>query len=96
MTAPTYGTDGRCTDCGRITGHADSCAYHYGAPRAYNIVRFYRDAAIRRRVIRERVTLTEAQAHCSDPETSSSTATGKTARARTRRVGPWFDGYEAR
>jgi hypothetical protein len=62
----------------------------------YNIVRFYRDAAIRRRVIEERVTLEEAQAHCSDPETSSSTCTNKTGKARTRRVGPWFDGYEQR
>ena len=65
-------------------------------PRAYNVVRFYRDAGIRRRVILERLTLTEAQAHCTDPETSSSTATGKVARARTRRVGAWFDGYESR
>ena len=62
----------------------------------YNVVRFYREAGIRRRVILERVTLAEAQAHCSDPETSSSTATGKVARARTRRLGAWFDGYEAR
>lgn len=66
------------------------------AERSYNIVRFYRDAPIRRRIIAERVTLAEAQAHCSDPETSSSTATGKTARARTRRIGAWFDGYEER
>lgn len=62
----------------------------------YNIVRFFRDSPIRRRVIRERVTLSEAQRHCSDPETSSSTCTGKSARARTRRVGAWFDGYELR
>lgn len=74
--------------------HRDT--YREPEPHAYNVVRFYRDAAIRRRVILERVTLTEAQAHCSDPETSSSTATGKVARARTRRVGAWFDGYEAR
>ena len=64
--------------------------------RCYNVVRFYRDARIRRRVILERLTLTEAQAHCGDPETSSSTATGKVPRARTRRVGAWFDGYEVR
>lgn len=64
--------------------------------RIYNIVRFYRDAAIRRRVIRERVTLAEAQAHCSQPDTSSSTTTSAAGRARTRRVGAWFDGYEQR
>lgn len=62
----------------------------------YNIVRFYKDAGIRRRVIEEAVTLAEARAHCNDPETSSSTATGKVAKARTRRVGAWFDGYEER
>jgi len=65
-------------------------------PAAYNVVRFYQSAAIRRRIILERVTLTEAQRHCSDPETSSSTATSAAARARTRKVGAWFDGYEAR
>ena len=62
----------------------------------YNIVRFYQDAGIRRRVILERLTLEEAQAHCSDPETSSSTCTSKTGKARTRRYGAWFDGYEQR
>jgi hypothetical protein len=69
-----------------------------GEPRAYNLVRFYRDrpAGIVRRRIRQRVTLTEARAHCNDPETSSSTATSSAARRRTRRVGDWFDGYEAR
>lgn len=66
------------------------------APRSYNIVRFYRDANRRRRIIQERVTLDEAQAHCCDPETSSSTCTSAAGRARTRRLGPWFDGYEDR
>ena len=65
-------------------------------PRAYNVVRFYQSAGIRRRIVRERVTLTVARLHCANPETSSSTATGKVARARTRRVGAWFDGYEER
>lgn len=40
------------------------------------------------------LTLEEAQAHCSDPETSSSTATGQDERFLTERYGPWFDGYE--
>ena len=36
----------------------------------------------------------QAQAVCRDPETSSRTATGKAARARTRRLGcAWFFGY---
>ena len=62
----------------------------------YRVVRFYFAAAIRRRVIIDRCTLADAQRHCNDPETSSSTAMSATARARTRRVGAWFDGYEAR
>jgi len=60
----------------------------------YKIVRFYRDAKIRRRVLDTGLTLREAQEHCNNPETSSSTATGKVARERTRRIGVWFDGYE--
>jgi|WetSurMetagenome_2_1015567.scaffolds.fasta_scaffold24150_4 hypothetical protein len=64
--------------------------------RCYNVVRFYKDAGIRRRIIMERVTLDEAQKWCSDPETSSSTCKSKTGKARTRRVGAWFDGYELR
>ena len=60
----------------------------------YKIVRFYKDAPLRRRTIDRGLTLEEAQAHCRDPETSSSTCTSKTGRARTKRLGPWFDGYE--
>ena len=60
----------------------------------YQIVRFYRNAGIRRRVIYKGLTLEEAREHCNDPETSSRTATGSIALVRTRRVGAWFDGYE--
>jgi hypothetical protein len=64
---------------------------------AYSIIRNYFNEPGRGRVIRRGLTLEEAQAHCSDPETSSSTATSATANAITRRVGPWFDSYtEAR
>lgn len=59
----------------------------------YKIVRCYRNAGINSRTIRTGLTLEQAQAHCSDPETSSSTATGKNAKATTRRVGSWFDSY---
>jgi len=60
----------------------------------YRIVRHYRDAYPSHRILRNGVSLEEAQRHCKDPETSSSTCTSKTGRARTRRLGPWFDGYE--
>lgn len=39
--------------------------------------------------------LEEVQKICKDPETSSRTAKGKAAKARTRRLGcDWFFGYE--
>jgi hypothetical protein len=58
----------------------------------YNIVRHYFNAG--KRIIARGLTLEEAQAHCSNPETSSSTCTKAAGRARTRRHGRWFDGYE--
>jgi len=58
----------------------------------YKIVRYYQGDHPRR-TIRRGLTLEEAQAHCNDPETSSSTAVGRTAKARTARLGAWFDGY---
>lgn len=61
----------------------------------YRIVRFYQSAGIRRRIICDRLTLDEAQAICRDPETSSSTCTGKAGKDRTRKYGAWFDGYES-
>lgn len=60
----------------------------------YNVVRRYFNSNVRARVIKRGVTLAEAQAHCQDPETSSSTCTSKAGKARTKRYGPWFDGYE--
>ena len=65
-------------------------------PRAYRIVRMYFRSDHRRRTIKDRVTLEEAQAHCQDPETSSKTATSAKARRHTEKYGPWFDGYEER
>ena len=62
----------------------------------FKVVRVYRDRSGYRRTIVERCSLEEAQRHCSDPETSSSTATTTNAKRRTRRMGPWFDCYEER
>lgn len=80
-----------CSICGRTMPFAMSCE-RCDDPR-YAIIRFYKDAGIRRRIIRTGVTIRQAQAHCNDPETSSSTATSPSARARTKRVGEWFDGW---
>ena len=61
----------------------------------YKIIRFFQREVGAQRTVRGKtgLTLEQAQAHCSDPETSSSTATSATARRRTERRGPWFDGY---
>jgi hypothetical protein len=47
-----------------------------------------------REVIEDGLSLEAAQAHCRDPETSSTTATSDEAVALTAERGPWFDGYE--
>ncbi len=61
----------------------------------YRIVRFYQTGGTRRRILKRGLTLEQAQAHCSDPETSSSTCKETKNLRRTVRVGHWFDGYEA-
>lgn len=60
----------------------------------YKVIRFYRDRPGQHRTIETGLTLEQAQKHCSDPETSSSTCTKSSGKQRTRRVGPWFDGYQ--
>lgn len=60
----------------------------------YRVIRFYED---NRRwdseIIAAGLTIEQAQAHCTDPETSSRTATSAEAVERTATRGPWFDGY---
>ena len=58
----------------------------------YNIVRHYFRGG--HRIIAKGLTLEQAHQHCRNHETSSSTATSTLARARTKRLGQWFDGYE--
>lgn len=65
----------------------------------YRIRRFYRNGLPNGKYSSTRglpsgLTLEQAQAHCQDLNTSSSTAWKSSAIARTRRYGPWFDGYE--
>jgi hypothetical protein len=58
----------------------------------YKIVRFFQNG--RKRTVARGLTLEQAQAHCDDPETASRTCTNKVGRARTRKNGPWFDGFQ--
>lgn len=64
----------------------------------YRVVRYYfRDDEwfnLDSEVLESGLSLADAQAHCRNPETSSSTATSPEATARTEQCGPWFDGYE--
>jgi len=59
----------------------------------YKVIRMFRDSS-KRMIIKTGLTLEEAQAHCKDPETSSSTAKGIVELTLTKNFGPWFDGYE--
>jgi hypothetical protein len=60
----------------------------------YNIKRMYFRSGVSNRIVARGLSLEEAQAHCKQPNTSSSTATSAIAYARTQKYGPWFDGYE--
>jgi hypothetical protein len=60
----------------------------------YRIIRHFFNTDRRNRVVKRGLTLEQAQEHCRDPETSSSTATSLQAQSRTREMGPWFDGFE--
>ena len=59
---------------------------------SYKVIRFFQRSGCRR-AVRWGLTLAQAQAHCSDPETSSQTCRGHRNKRRTWRAGPWFDGY---
>lgn len=62
--------------------------------KTYKIIRLYYDAYPSHRIIDRGLTLEEAQAHCKDPETSSSTCKKPHNVRRTKRLGRWFDCYE--
>ena len=58
----------------------------------YKVIRFFFNGG--KRVVKRGLTLEQAQAHCQDPETSSSTCRLAVNRRRTKQRGPWFDGYD--
>lgn len=59
----------------------------------YKIQRLYFNKPGYKRTLFTGLTEEQAQEWCRNPETSSSTATGSAAKARTRKMGPWFDSY---
>ena len=59
----------------------------------YKIIRFYANG--KSRTLHRGLTLEQAQKHCSDPETSSTTAVRPVSKARTKKCGAWFEGYTA-
>ena len=63
------------------------------ANQMYKIVRQYFNDHTRSRTIETGLTLEQARAHCSNPETSSRTCTKSGPKRITKRNGPWFDSY---
>lgn len=59
----------------------------------YVIERLYESAGIRKRHIKRVPTLALAQEHCKHKDTASHTCTTKVGKARTRRLGRWFDSW---
>jgi hypothetical protein len=61
--------------------------------RTYKVQRLYFRDSSKRRTIKTRLSLEEAQAHCSDPETSASTCKKAANMRHTALHGLWFDSY---
>ena len=59
----------------------------------YKVIRMYFDENYPTRTIKKGLTLEQAQEHCNDKETSSSTCTNYHGITRTKNRGHWFDGY---
>jgi hypothetical protein len=59
----------------------------------YKIIRFYQKQGSE--VLATGLDLETVQEHCQNPETSSRTCTSVEGQVRTKRFGPWFDGYES-
>lgn len=60
---------------------------------SYKIQRVYFNKPGSKRTLDTGLTLEQAQAHCEDPEMSSSTCKKSHNVRRTRQMGPWFDTY---
>jgi hypothetical protein len=63
---------------------------------SFDIIRFYAAKNKRKKVLKNVSTEKEAIAYCDDPELSSETCTSKEGKARTRKHGTWFVGFQSR
>jgi|TARA_X000001382_G_scaffold22661_1_gene13775 hypothetical protein len=61
--------------------------------KVYKIVRMYFNDDVKTKTIKRNLSLKEAQEHCRDKETSSSTCTLKKNIEHTEKFGAWFDGF---
>jgi hypothetical protein len=59
----------------------------------YQLIRFYQNRDTPNRTLDTGLTLAQVQKHCSSLDSSSTTCTTKVGKARTRKLGPWFDGW---
>lgn len=57
----------------------------------YSIIRFYQQQD--EEVVDTGLSLEDAQEHCNDDDTSSSTCTTEEGELRTEECGPWFEGF---
>lgn len=88
----TYSTS-QCEGCGSyLHGERHAMTLLKETERTYKVIRHFYHSN-RKFTIKTGLTLKEAQEHCNDPETSSSTCTSPAGKRRTRRSGPWFDGW---
>lgn len=58
----------------------------------YKVIRHFFNSN-RKLTVKTNLTLEQAQAHCQNSQTSSSTCTDKNGKERTKRYGKWFDCY---
>ena len=84
-----------CHDILELSGYCSPIEPKDNPPMTYKIVRFhFNDEVWKPRTMKTGLTLEEAQSHCKDPETSSSTYKSVRNLAYTEQRGAWFDGYE--
>lgn len=60
--------------------------------QTYRIMRYFFEGHCPQ-IVHTGLTLDEAQEHCNNPETDSTTCTSATARQLAVKRGRWFDGY---